>query len=204
MERRRPRWPDKSVLFFKRSLEKKYSWEAANNLAVALFSQGKPKEATAYLTQVETKNSDDIVNKNLKEMNGFSPASPDPKLIPISSPHRSKEDEMSFSTRYLPRLWIFRYPFGLSRVRDLSLRALGILSWKTFLPTVEKTRSSTDSWKKIFIHGAGTRGRIFMNQLHCKGIQVAGFIDQNEDCIQALKSADCETLILESSDLTTP
>ena len=55
--------PDKSVLFFKRSLEKKFSWEAANNLAIALFSQGKPKEATAYLSQVGTKDSDDIVKK---------------------------------------------------------------------------------------------------------------------------------------------
>ena len=55
----------------KEALDKKYSWEAASNLAVAIFSQGKPKEAAAYLNQVETEDTNDIVQKNLQEMNGF-------------------------------------------------------------------------------------------------------------------------------------
>ena len=50
----------------KEALDKKYSWEAANNLAVAIFFQGKPKEAAAYLNQVETEDTNDIVQQKPK------------------------------------------------------------------------------------------------------------------------------------------
>ena len=40
-----------------------------------------------------------------------------------------------------------------------------------------------------------------MNQLHCKGIQFAGFIDQNEDSSNALKEPIVKLSSIESSDL---
>ena len=195
--------PDKSVLFFKRSLEKKYSWEAANNLAVALFSQGKPKEATAYLSQVERKSSDDIVNKNLKEMNGFLLGQVhQPKLILTAPPLPVKrEDEMSFSTT---DIFLDYESFDThSAYQSYKISVSGL--WESYLgklsPQQWKRLDLQQAHGKIFIYGAGTRGRIFMNQLHCKGIQVAGFIDQNEDSSNAPKEPIVKLSSIESSDL---
>lgn len=195
--------PDKSVLFFKRSLEKKYSWEAANNLAAALFSQGKPKEATAYLSQVETKNSNDIVNKNLKEMNGFLLGQVyEPKLILTAPPLPVKrEDEMSFSTTDIFQDYESFDTHSAYQGYEISVSAL----WESYLgklsPRQWKRLDRQPALGKIFIYGAGTRGRIFMNQLHCKGIQVAEFIDQNEDSSNAPKVPVVKLSSIESSDL---
>jgi glycosyltransferase involved in cell wall biosynthesis len=195
--------PDKSILFFKRSLVKKYSWEAANNLAVAIFSQGKPKEAAAYLNQVETKDSNDIVNKNLKEMNGFLLGQVfEPKLILTAPPLPLKrEDEMSFSNNaifqdYKSSDTNSAYPSYKISISGLWESFLGKLSdqqWKRLDPA--------QSNGKIFIYGAGTRGRIFLNQLHCKEIQVAGFIDQNEDSSNSQIVPSLKLSSIESSDL---
>ncbi len=195
--------PDKSVLFFKRSLAKKYSWGAANNLAIALFSQGKPKEATEYLSQVETIHSDDIVNKNLKEMNGFLLGQVyEPKLILTAPPLSVKrEDEMSFSTTDIFQDYESFDTHSPYQGYEISVSAL----WESYLGKL-----SSQQWKrldhqqahgKIFIYGAGTRGRIFMNQLHCKGIQVTGFIDQNEDSSNFQTVPTLKLSSLECSDL---
>lgn len=195
--------PDKSVLFFKRSLGKKYSWEAANNLAIALFSRGKPKEATEYLSQVEKKDSDDIVKKNLREMNGFLLGEVyEPKLILTAPPLSVKrEDEMSFSTTDIFQDYESFDTHSPYQGYEISVCGL----WESYLGKL-----SPQQWKridlqqahgKIFIYGAGTRGRIFMNQLHCKGIQVAGFIDQNEDSSNFQTVPTLKLSSIESSDL---
>ena len=195
--------PDKSVLFFKRSLEKKFSWEAANNLAIALFSQGKPKEATAYLSQVGTKDSDDIVKKNLKEMNSFLLGQVrEPKLILTAPPLPVKrEDEMSFSTTDIFLHYESSDSHSAYQGYEISVSGL----WESYLgklsPQQWKRLDLQQAHGKIFIYGAGTRGRIFMNQLHCKGIQFAGFIDQNEDSSNALKEPIVKLSSIESSDL---
>ena len=195
--------PDKSVLFFKRSLEKKYSWEAANNLAVAVFSQGKPKEAADYLNQVETEDSNDIVNKNLKEMNGFLLGKVhEPKFILTAPPLPVKrEDEMSTPTRTIFQDYKSSGTHSAYQCYEISISAL----WESFLGKLSdqqrKRLDPAQSNGKIFIYGAGTRGQIFLNQLHCKEIQVAGFIDQNEDSSKSQIVPTLKLSSIESSEL---
>ena len=195
--------PDKSILFFKRSLDKRYSWEVANNLALALFTQGKPKEATAYLTQVETKDSDVIVNKNLKEMNGFLLGQVyEPKLILTAPPLPVKrEDEMSFSNNSIFQDYESHYTNSGYQYYEISISAL----WDSFVG-----RLSDQQWKalelqkysgKTLIYGSGTRGQIFLNQVQGKGIQVTGFIDQNEDSSKSQIVPTFKLSSIEGSDL---
>ena len=195
--------PNKSILFFKRSLNKKYSWEAANNLAVAVFSQGKPKEAADYLNQVETEDSNDIVNKNLKEMNGFILGQVfEPKLILTASPLSVKrEDQMSFSNNAIFKDYKSSDTNSTYQSYKMSISAL----WDSFVGRLsEKQWEALDlqqSYGKTFIYGAGTRGQIFLNQLQGKGIQVAGFIDQNEDSSKSQIVPTLKLSSIESSDL---
>jgi glycosyltransferase involved in cell wall biosynthesis len=195
--------PDKSIRFFKRSLDKKYSWEAANNLAVAIFSQGKPNEAVDYLNQVETEDTNDIVQKNLKEMNGFLLGQVfEPKLILTAPPLPVKrEDEMSFSNNAIFQDYKSSDTHSAYPSYKISISGL----WESFLGKL-----SEQQWKrldppqsngKIFIYGAGTRGQIFLNQLQCKGIQVAGFIDQNEDSSKSQIVSTSKLSSIEGSDL---
>lgn len=195
--------PDKSILFFKRSLDKKYSWEAANNLAVAIFSQGKPKEAVDYLNQVETEDTNDIANKNLKEMNGFLLGQVfEPKLILTAPPLPvQREDEMSFSNNAIFQDYESSDTNSACSSYKISISGL----WESFLGKLSdqhrKRLDPAQSNGKIFIYGAGTRGQIFLNQLHCKGIQIAGFIDQNEDSSDSQIVPTLKLSSIESSDL---
>ena len=195
--------PDKSILFFKRSLDKKYSWEAASNLAVAIFSQGRPKEAAAYLNHVETEDTNDIVQKNLQEINGFLLGQVyEPKLILTAPPLPVKrEDEMSFSNNA-----IFQdYKSSDTNSAYLSYKISISALWESYLGRLSekqwKVLELKESSGKKFIYGAGTRGKIFLNQLHCKGIQVAGFIDQNEDSSDSQIVPTLKLSSIESSDL---
>ncbi|MDC1004991.1 glycosyltransferase [Opitutales bacterium] len=195
--------PDKSILFFKRSLDKKYSWEAANNLAVALFCQGEPKPAAVYLNQMETEDSNDIVSQNLKEMNGFLLGQIyEPKLILTAPPLPVKrEDEMSFSNNAIFQDYESHYTNSGYQYYEISISAL----WDSFVG-----RLSDQQWKalelqqysgKTLIYGSGTRGQIFLNQVQGKGIQVAGFIDQNEDSSDSQIVPTLKPSSIESSDL---
>ncbi|MFL2913444.1 MAG: glycosyltransferase [Opitutales bacterium] len=195
--------PDKSILFFKRSLDKKYSWEAANNLAVALFCQGEPKPAAVYLNQMETEDSNDIVSQNLKEMNGFLLGQIyEPKLILTAPPLPVKrEDEMSFSNNAIFQDYESHYTNSGYQYYEISISAL----WDSFVG-----RLSDQQWKalelqqysgKTLIYGSGTRGQIFLNQVQGKGIQVAGFIDQNEDSSKSQIVPTLKLSSIEGSDL---
>ena len=195
--------PDKSILFFKKSLDKKYSWEAANNLAAAIFSQGKPKEAADYLNQVETEDSNEIVSKNLKEMNGFLLGQVfEPKLILTAPPLPvQREDEMSSPTKPTFQDHKSSDTSSAYQYYEISISAL----WESYLgklsPQQWKRLDHQKAHGKIFIYGGGTRGLIFMNQLHCKEIKVAGIIDQNEDSSKSQVVPTSKLSSIEGSDL---
>ena len=170
---------------------------------MAIFSQGKPKEAAAYLNQVETEDTNDIVQKNLQQMNGFLLGQVyEPKFILTAPPLPVKrEDEMSFSNNAIFQDYkssdtnsaYLSYKISISELWESYLGRLSEKQWK-----VLELKESSD---KKFIYGAGTRGKIFLNQLHCKGIQVAGFIDQNEDSSDSQIVPTLKPSSIESSDL---
>jgi len=180
--------PDQSIAFYKRSMEKHPCIETANNLAVAIFAMGEAEEAVSYLSQFKQATELDFAKENLIEMKGFLDGRVSYPTLNLTEPFPTvpKEYEVSpWENRIFPSRKASGYQPGYAW-RKFSISALWE-DWIGNLSSVRWTRlTSLREDSKVFIHGAGARGRIFLNHLLTKGVNVSGFIDQNAGQLDGL------------------